>query len=358
MSWTRLLLLVVLPVGCATSPQQSRILDSPVVSFDELFAPADTIRLDPSIIIGRISLLDVNQSGSFLVTDDIGRSVNQFSSSGEHVRDYPVPECLPDIGSFHPFSSRFLGQNYVVVMTLRGAVVVFGTDGRCVGATRRLPESTIGFCTSDDSIFFLGIPSIMSRTLDQNAIIVYSPELRKLREIPVELPEYPVLNMGRGGLRGRNIDCFSDGPFYTYLGSMDAIPAHPNENISKQRPEFYEQRPRDLSPEMSMEEKRTEWDSYISTDGIFALDGHTRMLVYRNIDDRWQPEESEGLPMRLGVSIASNIKQFPSRSTVSSFYPIASGYGYIYSRGDPELLPGGDVGNPILLRYRFIPPIQ
>ncbi|MXY08819.1 MAG: hypothetical protein F4058_03265 [Rhodothermaceae bacterium] len=358
MSWIRLLLLVVLPVGCATSPQQSRILDSPVVSFDELFAPADTIRLDPSIIIGRISFLDVNQSGSFLVTDDIGRSVNQFSSSGEYVRDYPVPECLPDIENFHPISSRFLGQDHVVVMTLLGAVVVFGTDGRCVGATRRLSESSIGFCTSDDSVFFLGIPSIMSRTSDQNAIIVYSPELRKLREFSVELPEYPVLNMGRGGLRGRNIDCFNDGPFYTYLGSMDAIPAHPNENTSKQRPEFYEKRPRDLSPEMSREQKRTEWDSYISTYGIFALDGNTRMLIYRNIDDQWQPKESVDPHMRVGVSIASNTEQFPSRSTISSILPIAAGYGYIYGRGDPEMLPDGDVGNPAVLRYRFIPPIQ
>ncbi|MCY3614498.1 MAG: hypothetical protein OXH03_05305 [Bacteroidetes bacterium] len=358
MSWIRLLLLVVLPVGCATSPQQSRILVSPVVSFDELFAPADTIRLDPSVITGWISFLDVNQAGSLLVTDGIGRSVNLFSSTGEYVRAYSVPECLPDIENFHPFSSRFLGQDHVVVMTLRGAVVVFGTDGRCVGATRRLPESSIGFCTSDDSIFFLGIPSIMSRTSDQNAIIVYSPELRKLREISVGLPEFPVLNAGRVGIIGRSIDCFGDGPFYTYLGSMDAIPALPNENFSKQRPEFYKKRPRDLATEMSLEAKRREWDSYISTNGIFALDGNTRMLIYRNIDEQWQPEESVDPRMRVGVSIASNTEQFPNRSAISTIVPIATGDGYLYGRGDPEMLPDGDVGNPVVLRYRFIPPLQ
>ena len=358
MSWIRLLLFIVLPVGCATSPQQSRVLDSPVVSFDELFASADTIRLDPSVITGWISFLDVNQAGSLLVTDGIGRSVNLFSSSGEYVRAYSVPECLPDLESFHPFSSRFLGEDRVVVMTLGGAAAVFSIDGRCIGATRRLPEPSQGFCTSDESIFFLGIPSMMARTSDQNAIIVYSPELRKLREIYVELPEFPVLNAGRGGIIGRNIDCFSDGPFYTYLGSMDAIPALPNENYSKQRPEFYKKRPRDLTTEMSLEAKRREWNNYITTDGIFALDGQTRMLVYRNIDDRWQLEETEGLSVHLGLSIASNIKQFPNRSTFSPISPLATGDGYVYSQGDPELLPDGDVGNPIVLRYRFIPPIQ
>lgn len=358
MSWIRLLLLVVLPVGCATPPQQSGVLDSPVVSFDELFASADTIRLDPSVITGWISFLDVNQAGSLLVTDGIGRSVNLFSSSGEYVRAYSVPECLPDIESFQPFSSRFLGADRVVVMTFGGAVAVFSIDGRCIGATRRLPEPSLGFCTSNESIFFLGIPSEMTRTSDQNAIIVYSPELRKLHEISVKLPEFPVLNAGRFGIIGRNIDCFHDGPFYTYLGSMDAIPALLNENFSTQRPEFYKKRPRDLSTEMSLEAKRRESDNYISTVGIFALDGRTRMLVYRNIDDRWQPEESEGLPMRLGVSIASNSGQFPSRSTISSILPIAAGYGYIYGRGDPEVLPDGDFGNPMVIRYSFIPPIQ
>ena len=174
----------------------------------------------------------------------------------------------------------------------------------------------------------------------------------------MESPEFPVLNAGRGDFMGRNVDCFSDGPFYIYLGSMDAIPAQPNESFSKQRPEFYEKRPRDLSTKMSLEEKRREWNNYISTNGIFALDGNTRMLVYANIDDRWQPAESEGLPMRLGVSIASNTGKFPNRSTITPIEPVASGYGYIYSRGDPELLPDGDVGNPILLRRRFIPPSQ
>ena len=332
------------------------MLDSPIVPFDELFAAADTIRLDPSIIIGQISFLDVNREGRFLVTDGVGGRVDLFSSSGEHIRAYSVPDCLPDLERLYPFSSRFLGEDHIVTMTLRGAVVVFGTDGSCAGATRRLPFPSVGFCTNVDSIFFLGIPLPVNKVSGRNTIAVYSPELRKLRDIPVMWPEFPMLNVGRGGIMGRNIDCFSDAPFYTYLESMDAIPARSHVEITQQRPEFFEKRPRDLSQHMSLEVQNAEWNKYITTDGIFALDGYTRMLVYRNIGDKWQLEVEGSDRKRRGVSVASNVGRFPHRSTISSTVPIAAGFGYVYSRAAPELLPDGDVGNPVVLRYRFIPP--
>jgi len=216
-------------------------LDSPLVDFGDLFDSADTIRLDPSIIISQISFLDVNQEGRFLITDFISRSVHLFSSSGEHVRPYSVAECLPDDAeNYSPFSSRFLGRDYIVVMAFSGAVAVFRTDGHCVVATRKTSKPSFGFCTSNDSILFLGLPWPVKNSIEPPTIIIYSSDLQKLNEIPVKSPEFPVLNMGRGGIVGRNIDCFNDGPFYIYLGSMDAIPVHSNRNILYQRPEFYE----------------------------------------------------------------------------------------------------------------------
>ncbi|MCY3999523.1 MAG: hypothetical protein OXF84_01775 [Bacteroidetes bacterium] len=43
-----------------------------------------------------ISTMDVNQVGKLLVGDGLGSSVHLFSSSGDHIRAYSIPKCLPD----------------------------------------------------------------------------------------------------------------------------------------------------------------------------------------------------------------------------------------------------------------------
>ncbi len=48
----------------------------------------------------------------------------------------------------------------------------------------------------------------------------------QLDELPIKSPESPVLNEGRGRIKGRNVDCFSSGALYIYLGTTDAIPIH------------------------------------------------------------------------------------------------------------------------------------
>ena len=54
--------------------------------------------------------------------------------------------------------------------------------------------------------------------------------------------------------------------------------------------------------------------------------------------------------------MAINTGLFPGRSTVSPVTPQAAGNGYFYAVGSNEPLPNGDVGNPVIVRYRFIPP--
>ena len=232
-----MLLMAVLSTGCTSDPRQSRIRDSPVVPFGELFAPADTVRLDPSILIGQIGFLDVNQEGDLLVTDRIGQSVHLFSSSGEHLRTYSVPICLPDLEDFYPVSSRFIGKGQVLTMQPGGAAVVFSADGSCVDADRRWPEPSFNFCANGDSIFILRPPL---RKDSDPAVAVYTSDLHKLREITLERSKLPVLNSGvHSGILGRGMDCFGDGPYFTYLESMDAIPAYVKTGLTQQRPEFF-----------------------------------------------------------------------------------------------------------------------
>ncbi len=349
------LLMAVLSVGCTAAPKRSQILDAPVVPFAELFAPADTVRLDSSIIIGAIMFLDVNQEGDLLVTDFIGGSVNLFASSGEHIRTYSPRECLPDDENLTPYSARFAGKGHVVTKDLGSRVVVLTADDHCVSATRRMLHLSKGFCTSGDSLFFLAWPEPWASSSSYNSVLVYSLGLQSLRDIPVEWPKFPRLNRPFSGMWDRSIDCFGDGPYFTYLESMDAIPVRFDAQLTQQRPEFYSPRPQDLQRNMSREEMTAEWQKYLSTSAVFALTSQTRMLLYSNLADRWRPEGVE-VGYRYGISVASNVGLFPPRSTISPDKPLAAGYGYIYRQGDHEPLPDGDVGNPLILRYRFIPP--
>ncbi len=350
------LLVAVLSVGCTAAPQESQILDAPVLPFDELFAPADTVRLDPSIIIGAIMFLDVNQEGDLLVTDFIGGGVNLFASSGEHIRTYSPQECLPDDEDLTPFSARFADRGHVVTKDLGDKVVVLTADGRCVSATRRMLHRAKGFCASGDSLFFLVWPNPWTSSSSHNSVVVYSPELQVLRDIPVEWPKFPRLNVPFSAMWDRSIDCFGDGPYFTYLESMDAIPVRFDAKAAQQRPEFYSPRPQDLQRHMSREEMRAEYDKYLTTSAVFALTSQTRMVVYSHLADRWRLEGIEGTGGQYGISVASNVGRFPPRSTISPVWPDAAGNGYIYSQGDHEPLADGDVGNPLIFRYRFIPP--
>ncbi len=46
--------------------------------FDELFVLQDTLRLDPSMLIGQVGFLDISARDEILVTDHVANSVYLF----------------------------------------------------------------------------------------------------------------------------------------------------------------------------------------------------------------------------------------------------------------------------------------
>ena len=52
----------------------------------------------------------------------------------------------------------------------------------------------------------------------------------------------------------------------------------------------------------------------------------------------------------------SNSGMFNGTSTVPYKAPKTARYGYLYFLGDNEVMADGDVGNPVVLRYKFKPP--
>jgi len=351
--WSRarllVLLLAFLAVGCTSSDAPRRhIIDSPLVPFDELFALEDTVRLDPSIVVGMIMFLDVNQEGHLLVSDMITKSVYRFSASGEYMRAYSVPKCLPDVAEFVPWSSRFIDGDRIMAMTMGGPVVVFDAAGNCVAASRRLPDSFTAFCAKDDSIHVLTMVGPPQRS----DVVVYSTALERLGKTRVEKPEFRQLNLGRHGYAGRTFECFDDGPYYTYLGSEDAKPVRTYAEIAQAHPPFFVKRQQDLRRNLTPMEAQAEIRAYPTNYGVFRIDSLTRMVVYSNLRDKWHSDTQRFV----GLGVVSNVSRFPARSTLSTVIPKAAGYGYFHSVGDNESLPDGEVGNPVIVRYKFIQP--
>ena len=344
-------LMVLSLAGCRSQESAVHVVRSPTVLFDELFMLEDTVQLDPAILIGQITFIDINPSGEFLISDRQANLTYLFSSSGNHLQSYSAFTCLSDDVHFYPWSTRFLGDEHVITMQFAGPAVVFNLDGTCYASTKMLMPYAKAICIQEDSIFAqqIGIE-------EQATANVYSPILENIDEILIEPPRLIFLNRNFVGQAGRTIDCFDDGPYYLYPESMDAIPIRSNSPGIQYRPDFFEWRPEDLSDgppdDKSHRRRRMEYPYAIA---VFALDGSTRMVVTDNLDSQWRLSDAPASE-NLGLSIASNSGLFPARSTISSVYPQGAGNGYFYAVGENNILPDGSYGNPVILRYKFIPP--
>ena len=163
-----------------------------------------------------------------------------------------------------------------------------------------------------------------------------------------------VLDYTYAGQLGRTIECFHDGPYYIYNESMDAIPVHRADSVLRHRPAFFAERQKDL-PIGSISKRAKARAEHPRAIGVFALDGQTRMVVYVDLDASWKHDYA-GMPLKIGLSVASNTGAFPGRSAVSPVWPIAAANGFLYAVGENENLPSGDVCNPFVVRYRHTPP--
>ena len=350
------LLLVGLLTGCTPSANdQSKLTVHPsvMIPFEELFALEDTLVLDPSVIVGRIWFMDADASGSVLITDIAANEVYLFANTGQHQATYSVDTCLPD-GEHGVWMSRFADGDRVIVATGEGAMAVFDRSGNCLAASRRLITPLQSFCSHGDSIFTFRGPRGMN--LASTSIMgAYSMDLELEREILLEDPEFYRLNLTEMGSVGRNMDCFSDGPYYKYHEDMDARPAHRRSQMVMSRPDFFVQRDQDVSGEPMSRERRESTNAFPRLIGLYALDDDTRMMMFRDIGGKFHPEGVRRQSVA-GLSIVSTTKKFRSVSTVLHKKPYTARHGYLYYVGDIAQTDDGGVGNPTVIRYRFKAP--
>ena len=341
-----LMVVALIGIGCSSEGSEIRVVRSQMVSFSELFQPVDTIRLDASVLVGHYTFVDVDEAGNLLITDEMSRITHLFSATGVHITSYSVPDCVPDEADFRPESSRFIGGGRIVVMSRRLGAAVFDRGGDCLVGTRMWDKYSKSICAQDDSIF-------MHKGVSQGktSVSVYDSALEHLTDIPILSPRLVMLNATTNGLPGRSVECFDDGAHYLYLEDMDSWPVRVNPNRIRYQPAFFRRRPDDVSGIPPLERIR----EYPSAIAVFALDKSTRIVAFIELGQEWA-RWSEESGLMIGLSVASNENLFPGSSTISHVWPMSAGNGYLYTEGEHESLPDGEVGNPILIRYRFVPP--
>ena len=336
-------------IGYAQSP---RTVETELVPFDKLFVLEDTVHLDRSVIIGGFEEMDVSNSGDLLITDHVARSVYRFSATGELLHELTVAECDPGAERNHwPKSARFLPGGGALMWDGMGKIHLFNKAGQCIDLVRSEHFVNIsGICARQDSIFTMPhMPKFVKAK-------VFTSSFELLEEIELETPKWPAL-MGQVMLApGRSLECFDDDAWYTYIYHADAKSLR-FKSIQHQPP-FLVERRRDIPSSRGVGDLRSLSALYDASRsrGLFRLDSSTRVMVHTGL--RYRKGVLEG---DIGLTIVDHKDRFVSVSTTTSMKaPKGAGNGRIYFRiyfrDGHESLPDGGVGNPMLLRYRFIPP--
>ena len=341
---------MVVAAGCTTSDSPLRnTVESPLAPFGDLFASPDTIRLDSEVVVGIVNFLDVSQEGHLLVADRISKSTHHFSASGKHIQTYLIGTCQPDHTDDDVWLARFIGGGRVMLLGGDGSVAVMDESGGCAATEFRRPVGIEGACSIGDSVLMqpTHIPYFKPE------VYAVTRDLEMLDKWQIEKPEFPQLNALWKGFAGRSMACFADGPYYKYAEWPDALPVFIRGSVAQVDPVFFTQRDRDIRRGSDLLTKRDEIHEYINNSGIWAIDSTTRMIVYSQLPIEWRLPD---VLLQTGIAVVSNVGAFPARTAVVPFWPIGAANGYIYRKADNKMLPDGDFGNPLILRYKFVPP--
>ncbi|MCY4159686.1 MAG: hypothetical protein OXE92_02625 [Bacteroidetes bacterium] len=323
--------------------QPAREVDAKLVNFDDVFVLQDTVRFDPAVIIGRIDDMDISDSGTMLILDNSARTIYHFSATGQLLHELSVMECHPG-ANFVPWNARFIDDEQIIAWDAKSAAYLFDTDGHCTDYVRSEELVNIQAMCAHENVIYAK-PLAFSEMME---VKLFSRRLELKEKVPIEINKWPNLTRILWIKEGRSLECFDDGVRYAYVYSADAIPVIHQENAIAYKPPFLLTRKRD-KPTLNPHDMRGLFDSS-DVIGLYRLNATTRMIAHRRL--RHRGDVLHGI----GLTIVDHNNSYPGISTVFSGSFMGAGRGLLYTQGDHELLPDGDIGNPLILRYRFVPP--
>ncbi len=340
--------------ACRSETAVDQILTPVRMEFEELFALEDSVQLDTSVLIGSISMLDINSMGELLVQDNQSNAVHVFSSSGTHLRTLSITDCNPEATLGFRGQSTYLDDSRIFVLTTKGAMV-FDQTGRCTQSSidQDFVTNTWSVCAFRDTIF--AMPLALQ---DSTHIRAYGSDLTLIDQFPLPAPRFPRRANTMLPLQGRTMGCFDDDVWWVYGEDFDATRRLRRAGLTQFRLDSFRNRTKDypaisgVDPSNWMEvtqlldKAEAEASSIV---GMFVLDEMTRLVIYDGIESDLEERTTSAL-------IASHEGVFWGVGTLFPDSPSAAKDGMLYFTGDPEDSPDGEVTNPTIIRYQFIPP--
>ncbi|MDE2730651.1 MAG: hypothetical protein OXI38_04555 [Bacteroidota bacterium] len=351
---TRWACVLVVGLLSSCSGPENQVLVPIEAEFEDFFVLDDTVQLDSAVLIGTVWSLHVNSGGELLVLDRQDVSIHVFSSNGTLLRTLTITDCNPEATFGFRGYARFLDDSRVIALTTKGAMV-FDDQGECLQTSqdRRFVTSAYSVCQRDDTLFVM--PDVGE---DSVFIRAYGPELAQTDLFPLPNPRFPLRARTMNAEQGLTMKCFADDVWWIYNEGHDAVPRLEREGLRRYRPAFYRERTEDWSElplvtatnfrEVTAMIAEMEQDAS-SIAAFFKLDESTRMVEYTGLDTS---EE------RRGILVASHADQFEAVSALIPVSFAAAGHGYAYVVETPDEDRGDAPTNPLIVRYRFVPPMD
>lgn len=349
-------ILAVCLLNACSRPDRVEEIPAPTErEFESLFVLEDTIRLDDAVLIGRVSTLDVNSKGELLVLDRQGEAIHVFSPRGTHLRTLSITDCNPEATVGFRAMARYLDDFRVIALTTKGAMV-FDEQGHCIQTTsdREFVTSAYSVCQREDTI--LVMPDFSG---DSIYIRAYSPEFALLDQFPLPLPRFPIRARVMNANQGYTMGCYTDDVWWFYGSDHDARPRLEGGGLRRYNPPFFRERKEDWSelPTVTptnfeeITQKIGEYEKEASSiTALFELGESTRMVEYLGVSTT--DEE------RRGILVVSHEDAFGAAIAYAPESIEAAAYGMVYFVDVPEDEAGDNPSNPLVRRYRFIPPVD
>lgn len=322
-------------------------------SFDKHFVQERIVELSSEVVVGQVASLDVGGDGAFLVVDRPGKAAYVFGPEGDLKSTLDPRPCIPG-ANWSPAQGLFRADGSILIANSGRGLFYFGPDGICI--EKSIPAfSRPRFMSTDAEHRIWGQRALTTGY----EVEVSSPDGEVVASMLAATRFKNIISrMGAGGLvvdEGGIV--YMAFPFSPVVYRSD--PAVESIQSLGYRPAYFRPLEQDLADSKNvtgataMTELQTLMAASSMTVMLERLDEDALLVVYANQHfGPGEPTKAFGMHVMntAGRSLISEEITVPIDRV---FGAVGGGRGY---RIDPPRADvGGEVSNPRVVVYRFLP---